>query len=188
MHGYIHSPSGRHPPGQTPPPPTATAADGTHPTGMHFLFTLDFSKNGTRSVPILCKRNQVVWNRKIPKHTWTFPLFFRRCWHHCPKSLMGSSSSTQGETKAHLYHKNSDLLLADIGNLQPEHEMSKISKCQKYHSPSYAPCSHASLYAPSYGPLLFPRFHKKIQILNSITRQKVALLLAFLLSHWSGAY
>ena len=30
---------GRHPPGLTPPrvdtPPTATAADGTHPTGMH---------------------------------------------------------------------------------------------------------------------------------------------------------
>ena len=39
------SPLGRHTPGQThpwqtpPPPPTATAADGTHPTGMHPCLT-----------------------------------------------------------------------------------------------------------------------------------------------------
>ena len=35
---------GRHPPGQTPsrqiPPRTATAADGTHPTGMHSCYFL----------------------------------------------------------------------------------------------------------------------------------------------------
>ena len=28
------------PPGQTPPPPAVTAADGTHPTGMHSCFHL----------------------------------------------------------------------------------------------------------------------------------------------------
>ena len=28
-------PTGRHPPGQTPPPKTVTAMDGVHPTGMH---------------------------------------------------------------------------------------------------------------------------------------------------------
>ena len=28
--------SGRHPPGRQPHHPTATAAEGTHPTGMHF--------------------------------------------------------------------------------------------------------------------------------------------------------
>ena len=33
-------PRGKTPPGQTPPPPqeTATAADGTHPTGMHSCY------------------------------------------------------------------------------------------------------------------------------------------------------
>ena len=43
VHTGIHTPLGRHTPmrrhptGQTPPPPqqTTTAADGTHPTGMH---------------------------------------------------------------------------------------------------------------------------------------------------------
>ena len=34
MHWGRHPP-GRHAPGQTPLRPTATAADGTHPTGMH---------------------------------------------------------------------------------------------------------------------------------------------------------
>ena len=51
MHAGIHPPGqtptpgrhpapGRHPPGQTPPPAgkTATAADGTHSTGMHSYF------------------------------------------------------------------------------------------------------------------------------------------------------
>ena len=34
--GVVHLPLGRHSPGQTPPlPQTATAAYGTHPTGMH---------------------------------------------------------------------------------------------------------------------------------------------------------
>ena len=39
--GGAHTLLGRHPPGQThtlgdtPPPETATAAKGTHPTGMH---------------------------------------------------------------------------------------------------------------------------------------------------------
>ena len=34
---------GRHPPrADTPPPATATAADGTHPTGMHSCFHLGF--------------------------------------------------------------------------------------------------------------------------------------------------
>ena len=38
------SPPGRHPTRQTPPPPkTATAADGTHPTGMHSCL-FNFSK------------------------------------------------------------------------------------------------------------------------------------------------
>ena len=32
------SPPGRHPPGQTHPQQTATAADGTHPTGMHSYY------------------------------------------------------------------------------------------------------------------------------------------------------
>ena len=33
---WAHTPLGRHPPGPTPPlSETATAADGTHPTGMH---------------------------------------------------------------------------------------------------------------------------------------------------------
>ena len=30
-----HHSQGRHPPGRHPPPPTATAVDSTHPTGMH---------------------------------------------------------------------------------------------------------------------------------------------------------
>ena len=52
MLGYTHprtdTPLGRHTPradihspGQNPPPPAVTAADGTHPTGMHFCFTCD---------------------------------------------------------------------------------------------------------------------------------------------------
>ena len=42
-------PAGRHPPGQTAPeqtpPEMATAADGTHPTGMHSCFYLIKRKN-----------------------------------------------------------------------------------------------------------------------------------------------
>ena len=53
VHAGIHSPLGRHPladtPGQTPtrqnpPTPTATAADGTHSTGMHSCFLFLFQK------------------------------------------------------------------------------------------------------------------------------------------------
>ena len=33
---------GVHPPRQTPPPETATAADGTHPTGMHSFLIFFF--------------------------------------------------------------------------------------------------------------------------------------------------
>ena len=40
-HAGIHTPPlGRHTPGQTSPPPVATAADGTHPTGMHSCYKL----------------------------------------------------------------------------------------------------------------------------------------------------
>ena len=35
VHAGIHTPLGRHPPGAHPPPPTATATGGTHPTGIH---------------------------------------------------------------------------------------------------------------------------------------------------------
>ena len=39
MFHATNTPLGRHPPGQTPPPQqTATAVDGTHPTGMHSCF------------------------------------------------------------------------------------------------------------------------------------------------------
>ena len=41
VHAEIHPP-GRQPPGQTPPPQqTATAVDGTHPTGMHSCLHLN---------------------------------------------------------------------------------------------------------------------------------------------------
>ena len=35
----------RHPPGQTPPPKTATAADGTHPTGIILVLTMFFPRS-----------------------------------------------------------------------------------------------------------------------------------------------
>ena len=37
-------------PGQTPLPPTATAADGTHPTGMHSCFIFIFDGNWPKIV------------------------------------------------------------------------------------------------------------------------------------------
>ena len=37
VHGGVHTPLGRHPIGQIHPE-TATAGDGTHPTGMHSCF------------------------------------------------------------------------------------------------------------------------------------------------------
>ena len=42
--GHTHTLPGRHPLRQTgpPPPQTVTAADGTHPTGMHSCFTISF--------------------------------------------------------------------------------------------------------------------------------------------------
>ena len=43
-----------------------------------------------------------------------------------PKSLMGSSASTQDETKAHFYYKICDLRLVDKDNLQPETKISKL--------------------------------------------------------------
>ena len=41
MHAGIHTPLVRHPPqSDHPPPPPATAADGTRPTGMHSCLSL----------------------------------------------------------------------------------------------------------------------------------------------------
>ena len=47
--GQTPLPLGRHSPGQTPPwadPPTATAADGMHPTRMHSCFYEVFTRGG----------------------------------------------------------------------------------------------------------------------------------------------
>ena len=46
------TPQSRHPPGSRPPPDTATAADGTHPTGMHSCLVIHvlYSLNKTLTV------------------------------------------------------------------------------------------------------------------------------------------
>ena len=54
----IRHPLGRHPPGQNPPSPMATAADGTHPNGMHScsedsLLPAD-SFSGSSKINIVC--------------------------------------------------------------------------------------------------------------------------------------
>ena len=41
-HGQTPHPPARHPLGRHPPGQTATAADGTHPTGMHSCFKFSF--------------------------------------------------------------------------------------------------------------------------------------------------
>ena len=45
VHAEIHTALGRHPPGQTHPLRIATAADGTHPTGMHSCLERALSGN-----------------------------------------------------------------------------------------------------------------------------------------------
>ena len=69
VHAGIHRP-GRHPLGQTTPPPlgihspwahpppAATAVDGTHPTGMHscFILVLDYSEFGNNEHLALTQR------------------------------------------------------------------------------------------------------------------------------------
>ena len=110
-----HWPQVRHPPGQTPPgqtPPstrsdtpnfflhfffffytpriqeTATAADGTHPTGMHSCVVDDFhlsrgSQGGEIGLAMLISFRLLMLDvaSNIPKTFVTVPLLSKYCWH-----------------------------------------------------------------------------------------------------------
>ena len=66
-----------HPPGQTPPPQeTATAADGTHHTGMHFCSGYGLSAESTRTV--------------------AEGISYLYCWHVSPYTGNPQSTETRG--------------------------------------------------------------------------------------------
>ena len=60
-------------PSQTPPPPEkATAADGTHPTGMHSCFFLFFCFDTTKPLmPILPVREKLEYINGIETGLWS---------------------------------------------------------------------------------------------------------------------